>query len=95
MQAARERMTQQKVALHAMEPLGKLTGQIDRVPERETAAGISASDQSCGCPLTQRDMPENTIFAGGPARQIRKNMSWSRPPTGFSKMENPMMGLLS
>ncbi len=46
-----------------------------------------------GAVLTS-DMPENTIFAGVPARQIRKNVSWSRAPGGFSEMEKQIMGLL-
>ena len=33
------------------------------------------------------DMPENVIFAGVPAREVKSNVSWSRSPAGFSAAE--------
>jgi len=39
------------------------------------------------------DMPENTIFAGVPARQVKSNVSWSRASTGFSAAERERLEL--
>ena len=45
-----------------------------------------------GAVLTS-DVPENTIYAGVPARQVRDNISWSRQPDGFSPTEESILEL--
>ncbi len=47
---------------------------------------------AAGAVLTS-DMPDNMIYAGVPARQIRSGVSWSRAPNGFSPAEEQFMGL--
>ncbi|MDK3020974.1 acyltransferase [Pseudodonghicola flavimaris] len=46
---------------------------------------------AAGAILTS-DMPEKTIFAGVPARQIRRNVTWSRQTHGFSEAETAAFG---
>lgn len=46
---------------------------------------------AAGAVLTS-DMPEKTIFAGVPARQIRRNVTWSRQTHGFSEAETAAFG---
>jgi len=60
------------------------------MPDVEVGKGAILA---AGAILTS-DMPENTIFAGVPARLIRENVSWSRAPVGFSTAERRLMGVL-
>lgn len=51
----------------------------------DTAIG-SGSDLAAGAILTS-NMPSNTIFAGIPARMVRKSVTWSRSPGGMNALE--------
>ncbi|WP_412552914.1 acyltransferase [Shimia sp. MIT1388] len=52
----------------------------------------SGSILGTGAVLTG-DMPENTVFAGVPAREVRSDTTWSRSARGFTQFELEQLGL--
>lgn len=53
------------------------------MPDVSVGAG---SVLGTGAILT-KDMPENVVFAGVPAKKVREGVSWSRSPDGLSEYE--------
>lgn len=43
--------------------------------------------------IVTTDIPDNSIFAGVPARKVRDNVTWSRAPNGFSEAEYDLLGI--